>query len=97
MSRTRSGTQTKKRLIGYAFFALAIYLTGQAIVTVVAGVRPDTSPLGIAWLAATVVVMLGLATAKLRTGRALDHVVLQTEAKVTMVDEDATPPRSSSA
>ena len=34
-------------MIGYAFFALAIYLTGQAIVTVVGGVRPGSSPLGI--------------------------------------------------
>jgi divalent metal cation (Fe/Co/Zn/Cd) transporter len=73
-------------MIGYAFFALAIYLTGQAIVTVVAGVRPGSSPLGIAWLCATVVVMFSLAAAKLRVGRALDHIVLQTEAKVTMID-----------
>ncbi len=75
-----------ERLIGYAFFSLAIYLTGQAVVTVIAGVRPASSPLGIGWLAATVVAMFSLAIAKLRTGRALDHIVLQAEAKVTMVD-----------
>jgi divalent metal cation (Fe/Co/Zn/Cd) transporter len=75
-----------ERRIGYAFFALAVYLTVQAVITVAAGVRPKPSPLGIAWLAATVVAMFSLAVAKLRTGRALDHMVLQTEAKVTMVD-----------
>src|SRR6266480_2753726 len=68
-----------ERRIGYAFFGLAVYLTAQAIVTVVAGVRPDSSPLGIAWLAASVVAMFSLAFAKMRTGRALDHSVLQTE------------------
>jgi divalent metal cation (Fe/Co/Zn/Cd) transporter len=75
-----------ERLIGYAFFALAIYLTAQAIITVIADVRPASSPLGIGWLAATVVAMFALANAKLRTGRALHHSVLQAEAKVTMVD-----------
>src|SRR5690349_14302655 len=45
-----------ERLIGYAFFALAVYLTGQLIVSLVADVRPDSSPLGITWLAATTVV-----------------------------------------
>jgi divalent metal cation (Fe/Co/Zn/Cd) transporter len=75
-----------ERMIGYAFFALALYLTVQAVVTIGAGVRPDSSPLGIAWLAATVVAMFVLAAAKLRTGHALEHIVLLAEAKVTMVD-----------
>ncbi len=75
-----------ERRIGYAFFGLAIYLTGQTIVTLMADVRPHSSPLGIGWLGATVVAMFSLAFAKMRTGRALDHAVLQTEAKVTMID-----------
>jgi len=75
-----------ERRIGYAFLALAVYLVGQAIVTLVAGVHPDSSPLGIGWLAATAVAMFGLAYGKSVTGRALDHRVLQTEAKVTVVD-----------
>ena len=75
-----------ERRIGYAFFALAVYLTVQAIVTVVAQIHPKSSPFGIAWLAATVIVMFTLAVAKLRTGRALQHAVLETEAMVTMVD-----------
>lgn len=74
------------RRIGVAFVALAGYIAVQSVVTLVAGVRPDTSALGIAWLAATVVVMLCLAWAKHRTGTALGHAVLLAEAKVTVVD-----------
>ena len=75
-----------ERRIGYAFFGLAIYLTVQTIVTLIAHVRPDSSPLGIGFLSATVVVMFALAFAKLQTGRELAHPVLQTEARVTLID-----------
>jgi divalent metal cation (Fe/Co/Zn/Cd) transporter len=75
-----------ERRIGYAFFGVAVYLIGQTIVTLIAEVRPDASPLGIGFLSATVVVMFALAFAKLETGRELAHPVLQTEAKVTLVD-----------
>jgi divalent metal cation (Fe/Co/Zn/Cd) transporter len=75
-----------ERRIGLAFLALAAYLIGQAIVTVVWGVHPDSSPVGIGWLAATAAVMYTLAYGKAATGRALDHRVLRTEAKVTVID-----------
>src|SRR6478752_843093 len=75
-----------ERLIGIAFLALASYLIGQTIVTLALGVRPDSSPLGIAWLSATCIVMFSLAAAKARTGRELGNRVLQAEAKVTVVD-----------
>ena len=75
-----------ERLIGLAFFALALYLVGQTVVTLALDVRPDSSPLGIAWLAATCVVMFSLAATKARTGRELGNPVLQSEAKVTVVD-----------
>jgi divalent metal cation (Fe/Co/Zn/Cd) transporter len=74
------------RLIGFAFLGLALYLVGQTAVTLATGIRPDSSLLGIGWLAATTVVMFSLATAKERTGRSLENRTLQTEAKVTMVD-----------
>jgi divalent metal cation (Fe/Co/Zn/Cd) transporter len=74
------------RRIGIAFVLLAVYIAGQAAVTLALGVRPESSPLGIAWLAATCVVMFGLAAAKSRTGRELAHPVLQAEAGVTLVD-----------
>jgi divalent metal cation (Fe/Co/Zn/Cd) transporter len=75
-----------ERLIGYAFLGLAVYLAGQTTVTLVAEIRPDASPLGIGWLAATTVAMFTLAAAKGRTGRQLDHRVLIAESKVTMID-----------
>jgi len=61
-------------------------LVVQTAVTLAAGIHPDSSPLGITWLGATVVAMFSLAAAKARTGRALRNVTLQTEAKVTMID-----------
>jgi divalent metal cation (Fe/Co/Zn/Cd) transporter len=74
------------RMIGFAFLALAGYLTAQTVLTLALGVRPDASPLGIGWLAATVIAMYGLAIAKARTGRELGNLTLRTEAKVTFVD-----------
>ena len=74
------------RLIGLAFFFLALYIAVQAAVTLALGIRPDSSRLGIIWLAATTVAMFGLAAAKRRTGAELANPVLQAEAKVTAVD-----------
>lgn len=78
--------QRAVRMIGVAFFLLAVYIVVQAVVTVALDVRPDSSPLGIGWLAATCVVMFALAAGKARTGRELGSAVLAAEAKVTLVD-----------
>jgi divalent metal cation (Fe/Co/Zn/Cd) transporter len=86
------GTQTQHhearavRMIGIAFFLLALYIVVQILVTLLLDVRPDSSALGIAWLAATCVVMFTLAAGKARTGRDLGSAVLSAEAKVTFVD-----------
>ena len=77
---------TALRLIGVAFFLLALYVLVQSGYVLVSGRRPGTSASGIAWLAGTVVVMLLLAWGKLVTGRQLDNQTLQTEARVTLVD-----------
>ncbi len=74
------------RLIGLAFGLLGLYLLGQSTVVLVTGFHPRPSPAGIAWTAATVVVMLALAAGKRRVGRALGNPVLRTEARVTVVD-----------
>lgn len=74
------------RLIGGAFLLLALYVLLQSGYVLAAGHRPGGSPAGIAWLAATVVVMLLLAWGKLVTGRRLGNPVLQAEARVTLVD-----------
>ncbi len=74
------------RMIGLAFFGLAAYIAVQGVVTLILGVHPNTSVPGIAWLAATCVVMLGLAAGKARTGAELTNPVLSAEARVTVVD-----------
>lgn len=74
------------RLIAWAFFALATYLAVQSAYVLASGSKPDTSPVGIAWIAATVAVMLGLAFGKAQTGAALANKVLSSEARVTLID-----------
>ena len=74
------------RMIGYAFAALAAYLLVQSSVVLAAGYHPRPSRAGIAWTAATAVVMFLLAAGKARTGRALGNPVLRTEGRVTMID-----------
>lgn len=74
------------RLISIAFFALVIYVSVQSGRTLLLQAYPETSPLGIVWLTATLVAMLLLAWGKHRTGQQLNNPVLLTEARVTLVD-----------
>lgn len=74
------------KLIGTAFLLLAVYVLLQSLRTLWANARPATSPLGIAWLVATLAAMLLLAWGKLVTGRQLGNPVLMTEARVTLID-----------
>jgi divalent metal cation (Fe/Co/Zn/Cd) transporter len=74
------------RLIGAAFLALAAYLVVQTVVVLATGYHPRHSALGIAWTAITAAAMFVLADGKRRTGRALSNPVLQTEARVTVID-----------
>ena len=74
------------KLIGGAFLALAVYVTSQAAYSLIGGHHPGHSTIGIAWTAATCIVMLALARGKAVTGRALGNPVLQAEGRVTLVD-----------
>ena len=74
------------RLIGFAFIALAVYVTAQAAYTLIGGHHPGHSTLGIVWTGATCIVMLALARGKAATGRTLGNAVLLAEGRVTMVD-----------
>ena len=74
------------RLIGTAFFAVALYVLVQSCRTLLLRLRPNSSLIGIAWLAVTFVAMLALAFGKSRTGAKLNNPVLKTEARVTLVD-----------
>jgi divalent metal cation (Fe/Co/Zn/Cd) transporter len=78
--------RTALRLIGTAFFALALYILAQSAYTLATGIRPDPSPSGMLWLGLTVTAMLTLAYGKQRTGTALGNAVLLSESRVTIVD-----------
>ncbi|MGZ3617399.1 MAG: cation transporter [Ktedonobacteraceae bacterium] len=73
-------------LIGAAFFALAVYILAEIIVTLLTQTHPQPSMVGIVWLAATFIVMLLLAYGKHVTGKQLSNVVLMTEGHVTLID-----------
>ena len=74
------------RLIAGAFGALGVYLLAQAIRGFATRITPDSSPLGTAFIAATVVVMFLLAWGKRRTGQALDNRPLIANASMTFID-----------
>lgn len=74
------------KLIGAAFFALAIYVSLQTLWSLATHQRAQPSSFGVWWLATTCAVMLFLAWGKARTGALLNNAVMQTEARVTVVD-----------
>lgn len=74
------------RIIGIAFLLLAVYITAQSTYVLASEAHPRHSLLGIVWLALTAAAMFALAAGKRATGRALGNRVLQTEARVTVID-----------
>jgi divalent metal cation (Fe/Co/Zn/Cd) transporter len=78
--------QRALQIIGVAFLLLAAYISAQSIYVLAAAAHPHHSLAGIVWLALTAVAMFVLAAAKHRTGRALGNRVVQTEARVTLID-----------
>ena len=74
------------RLVAGAFVALGLFLVLTASVRLLAGSAVDESPVGIAYLAATVVVMLVLARAKGSLGAQLGNHPLAAEARMTLLD-----------
>jgi len=59
------------RAIALAFFALAAYVTVDAVVSLISGEGPDASPLGIGIALLSVIAMPVLAWIEIRTGREL--------------------------
>lgn len=74
------------RIISVAFFVLASYIAFQSTYVLVSESHPGGSLLGIVWLALTAAVMFALAVGKHVTGGALGNRVLETEARVTLID-----------
>lgn len=83
------GTEREARalsLIASAFVAISLYLAVQSTYALATGGRARHSPGGIAWTAATALVMFALAAGKSRVGRRLKRATLVHEATVTFVD-----------
>jgi len=74
------------RLMAAAFVVLGIYLAANAGFAIVSGNEPSTSPVGAAFMGATVVVMFGLATGKRRVGQRLGSGPLLANARMTFLD-----------
>jgi divalent metal cation (Fe/Co/Zn/Cd) transporter len=74
------------RLIAGAFGVLGVYLLVSAVRGFVTHHTPESSILGTAFIAATVLVMFSLAWGKRRTGRALDNRPLIANASLTFID-----------
>jgi len=79
-------TRRAMRLIGAAFATLGVYLIIDSIHGFVARNRPEASPVGAAFMAATVIVMFILAWGKRRTGLALGNRPLVANASMTLLD-----------
>jgi len=71
------------RLIAVSFFALAAYVTVQALVDLAATSEPDSSVVGIVLAALSLVVMPLLATAKRRTSQRLGSVTVAADSQQT--------------
>jgi divalent metal cation (Fe/Co/Zn/Cd) transporter len=74
------------RLVAAAFIALAVVVATGATWALTTRTAPDESPWGIAYLALTVLVMLGLGLAKRTAGIRLDSEPLAAEARMSILD-----------
>ena len=73
------------RVIGVAFFALAIYVTTTSVTALVTTERPEHSTIGILLTAASVVVMPFLSFAERRAGRELGSATAVADSKQTLL------------
>jgi divalent metal cation (Fe/Co/Zn/Cd) transporter len=74
------------RLVAVAFAILAVYLIAASAYNILTGEAADSSPLGIAYLAITAVVMFVLARLKRTTARSARSAPLEAEASMTFLD-----------
>ena len=74
------------RLVAAAFAVLGVFLVVTASFRLLVGAAVDESPIGIAYLTVTVVVMLVLARAKGSLGAQMENHPLAAEARMTLLD-----------
>lgn len=73
------------RLVAVTFFVLAAYVTIEGIRSLASGAAPDSSPLGIAVLVGSILVMPILATMKRRVGLRLADALILADAAETQI------------
>ena len=88
MNDTQSSHRDRRarNLVAAAFALLALSLTIAGTRALLTGAEPDSSPIGIAYLAITAVVMFTLAAWKARIGKRLDNEPFLAEARMTYLD-----------
>jgi len=80
-----SRERTALRVIGWSFFALAAYVTVEAVRSLAGGHEPERSDVGIALVAISVVVMPFLSLSQRRAGRELGSVSAVADSKQTLL------------
>lgn len=73
------------RVIAGSFFALALYVGAEAVRTLLGGVEPEHSPVGIALVALSVAVMPFLSWAQRRAGRELGSASAVADSRQTLL------------
>lgn len=77
--------RTALRIVAWSFFALAAYVTFDAVEALAGGADPDESPFGIALAAVSLVVMPALAWAGRRAGTELGSTSVVANSKQTLL------------
>lgn len=91
VARLRDGEHDERRerltlrAIALTFFALAAYVVVEGVRELLVGERPDASPLGVAVLLASLIVMPVLVALKVRVGRRLGDRLILADAAETRV------------
>lgn len=81
----RAREQTALRLVAVSFFALAAYVSFDAVRTLIGAAEPDHSGVGIALAALSLAIMPGLSWYERRTGRELGSASVVANSKQTLL------------
>jgi divalent metal cation (Fe/Co/Zn/Cd) transporter len=73
------------RLVAVAFFALALYVGGRAVMNLATGVRPEASVIGIVLAISSLIVMPALAWRKRNVARSLNSRALEADSTQTIM------------
>jgi divalent metal cation (Fe/Co/Zn/Cd) transporter len=88
-SSSRAGSEgaerRAQRLIGASFFAIAVYVSVEAVRTLLGGDHPETSWVGIGLAVVTLATMPPLAAAKARVGETLDSAATRSEGRQNLL------------